>query len=296
MTTHPGPVRVLLVEDSTAQARFLQQVLSGIGEPGWLEVKWVECLDSALEWLARMGADLVLLDLVLPDSAGIDTFTAIQAAQADGPIIVLSGAGDETTALRAVAEGAQDYLAKATMSPEVLSRSIQYAIERYRTLVEFQRLAMLDELTGVNNRRGFLAAAEKQLARARLTSSHVIVMFLDIDSLKVINDTYGHRQGDRALIDLADVMRSTFRGRDVVGRIGGDEFCALIVIEREDPGAADAAVARLGASLDTLISSTCRPFILSYSVGAISRAAYGTTLSDLLATADKAMYERRQTA
>ena len=125
---------VLLVEDSTAQARFIRQTLVDMDASMPTEVHWVDTLGRAVEGLEASTFDLVLLDLVLPDSDGMATFLTVHEAHPKIPIIVLSGAGNETTALEAVASGAQDYLAKRSLSPEMLERSIRYALARSRTL------------------------------------------------------------------------------------------------------------------------------------------------------------------
>src|ERR1700694_442763 len=105
-----APLRILLVEDSTTQARFLEQTLQTMDPPP-LDVAWADTLAGAMD---RLGdpIDLVLLDLVLPDSSGIATFRSIHISRPAVPLIVLSGAGDEALALQAIAEGAQDYLFK----------------------------------------------------------------------------------------------------------------------------------------------------------------------------------------
>jgi len=125
---------VLLVEDSTAQARFIRQTLVDTDSSMPNDVQWVASLGRAMELLEGSAFDLVLLDLVLPDSDGMVTFLTVHEAHPKVPIIVLSGAGNETTALEAVASGAQDYLAKRSLSPEMLERSIRYALARSRTL------------------------------------------------------------------------------------------------------------------------------------------------------------------
>ena len=131
---HPARLSVLLVEDSTAQARFIRQTLVDMDSSMPTDVQWVGTLGLAMELLEGSAFDLVLLDLVLPDSDGMVTFLTVHEAHPKVPIIVLSGAGNETTALGAVASGAQDYLAKRTLSPEMLERSIRYALARSRTL------------------------------------------------------------------------------------------------------------------------------------------------------------------
>src|ERR1700738_933787 len=123
-----APLRILLVEDSTTQARFFAHTRS-IMDPATPEVVWVESLDGALRCPSE-SIDLVLLDLVLPDSSGIETFRAVRDAHQEVPIIVLSGTGNDALAHQAVAEGAQDYLFKSSLSPEALTRSIGYALAR----------------------------------------------------------------------------------------------------------------------------------------------------------------------
>lgn len=286
-------VRVLLVEDSTAQARFIQHTLGNVGHPIRFEVKWVERLDAALQYLGRTPADLVLLDLMLPDSEGIATFSAVQAAHPELAIIVLSGAGDETTALRAVAEGAQDYIAKSIMSPEMLSRSIRYAVERHRTLEDLRRLALVDDLTGGHNRRGFMLLGEELLGAARRGNSSVTAIFVDVDGLKRVNDGHGHQEGDRVLADVARILRTTFRARDVTGRIGGDEFCVLILDDPEDAQPAELAARRLRAAIDEHNREARGPVALSCSIGVVSRRSRDATVLGLLSEADRAMYEQR---
>jgi two-component system cell cycle response regulator len=282
----PAPLRILLVEDSTTQARFFDQALQTM-DPTPSEVAWVDNLAHALERLTDV--DLVLLDLTLPDSAGIETFRAVRAAQPDLPIIVLSGTGDEALAQRAVAEGAQDFLFKGSVSPDVLIRSIRYAMERHRTLEEFRRIAIFDELTGVYNRRGFTVLAEQHLDLGCRTGSTIAVLFVDVDGLKQVNDVFGHADGDLLLSDLADLMKATFRSCDVVGRVGGDEFCAMLVNEDNPQAAAN----RLRQAIDEHNATKLRRFDLSCSIGIVSQQAQSSTLEDLLRRADRAMYDEK---
>jgi two-component system, cell cycle response regulator len=282
------PLRVLLVEDSRTQAHLLKQTLDMDPKP--FDVVRVDCLRAALESLNDSAVDLILLDLVLPDSEGLDTFAAVHTAYPELPIIVLSGSSDETIALRAVADGAQDYLFKATVSPEVLTRSIRYAMERHRTLRQLRNVALFDDLTGVYNRRGFMFLAEQNVAAARASGTPITILYLDVDHLKQINDLHGHLEGDRALTDVADILRGTFRAADLVGRIGGDEFCVLLVDDTEPP----AAVNRLRRAVDALNAPGHREFELCCSIGATSQQPVeGSTLADALRRADRAMYAER---
>lgn len=133
------PVRVLLVEDNPADARFLSIQLSA-SDPHRFKLTHVERLSAALEYLQRTAADVILLDLSLPDAHGLETVRKIQSVAADIPVVVLTGFSDESFALQAVREGAQDYLVKGQLDSDLLARSMRYAIERHR-LLRGQKLA-----------------------------------------------------------------------------------------------------------------------------------------------------------
>jgi signal transduction histidine kinase/HPt (histidine-containing phosphotransfer) domain-containing protein len=125
-------IHLLLIEDSPDDALLIRELLADARQAEF-EVQHVEWLRLALERLVQGGLDAVLLDLQLPDSRGLDTFRAVQKAAPGVPVVVLSGFEDETTALTAVQEGAQDYLVKGHVSTPVLERTLRYAIERSRT-------------------------------------------------------------------------------------------------------------------------------------------------------------------
>ena len=131
------PIKILLIEDSSFDARLLQILLS---EQHSTPFTWI-CVDRLAEGLKRLRAepfDIVLSDLTLPDSHGWDTFQWLRSQAPEVPIIVLSGTDDENLAIRAVREGAQDYLVKGKFDAHILSRSIRYSIERHRAEVALQ--------------------------------------------------------------------------------------------------------------------------------------------------------------
>src|SRR5438105_7842377 len=124
-------VKVLLIEDSPVDSRLLRLLLSE-STTLHFDLTHVERLSEGLKRLSKDPFDVVLSDLTLPDSHGFETFEWLHAHVPDMPIIVLSGSDDETLAIRAVREGAQDYLVKGRADGHVLSRAIYYAIERHR--------------------------------------------------------------------------------------------------------------------------------------------------------------------
>ena len=124
-------VRVLLVEDNPQQARLVQAFLSKFQTPAYALVH-ADRLSAGLERLEESGVDIILLDLTLPDSDGLDTFHTVRAHAEDIPIVILSGIDDEELAVRAVREGAQDYLLKGDLNASALVRALNFAIERHK--------------------------------------------------------------------------------------------------------------------------------------------------------------------
>ncbi len=122
-------VRVLHIEDNPADAAFIQEML-GEAENISFDLEWKDRLSPGLEHLTKMETDVVLLDLNLPDSKGFVTFTRTLAQEPEIPIVILTGIHDEKLALKAVHEGAQDYLIKTHIDGDLLIRTIRYAIER----------------------------------------------------------------------------------------------------------------------------------------------------------------------
>jgi phosphoserine phosphatase RsbU/P len=134
------PIKVLLIEDNPLDVRLIAIMLRDSGG-GLVQLENVERLDAGLARLEKGGIDVVLVDLSLPDSHGLETFERVHAFAAKVPIIVLSGMSDETTAVTAVHEGAQDYLVKGQVSGPLLVRAMRYAIERKRTSEQLARYA-----------------------------------------------------------------------------------------------------------------------------------------------------------
>lgn len=134
-----GPLKVLLVEDNPGDARLVREALAEV-RGARFALTHVDCLAPALKQLAAGDMDVILLDLSLPDASGLETLSKTHAAAPGVPIVVLTGLDDEEVALKAVHEGAQDYLVKGHMEGRLLTRSLGYAIERQRLLTELQAL------------------------------------------------------------------------------------------------------------------------------------------------------------
>jgi diguanylate cyclase (GGDEF)-like protein len=176
---------------------------------------------------------------------------------------------------------------------EVIERlAALYAITVYRARTEakLRELSLEDELTRLYNRRGFLTLAEQQLKIANRTKKEMVLLYADLDELKRINDGQGHGAGDRAIVEVAAVLKEAFRESDIIARIGGDEFAVLAIdIQGMKPAA---MIKRITDNLETWNGRSGRTYILSLSLGtAIYNPAKPCGIQELLASADRRMYE-----
>lgn len=291
------PIHILLIEDNPGDARLIREMLVDACHDNlagyYFDVVWIDRVEAALAYLDAGAVDLILMDLSLPDSQGLDTVLRICEHALACPIVVLTALADESLALKAVGQGAQDYLLKNDADSETLVRAIHYAIERHRLQVELYNMSLTDDLTGLYNRRGFLTLANQQLKLARRRRQSLMVVYADLDDLKLINDSYGHHEGSQALVETADVLRQTFRDSDILARIGGDEFTVLVVDAADD--CCDCIGARLLENLERHNIGKNGRYQISLSVG-FARFDSSSTLSieELIANADAAMYAQKR--
>jgi len=170
---------------------------------------------------------------------------------------------------------------------------VQDITERKRAEAAIQTLSLADELTGLYNRRGFLAFCKQHLKTIRRTNKGIVMVYADLDGLKGINDSFGHKEGDRALMKAAELLKETFRSSDVLGRLGGDEFTILAAVDPD--GGREKLLARLQAKFDNYNALRVSPYELSISVGVAQLdPETSESMEDLLAAADAAMYENKR--
>jgi len=286
------PIKVLLIEDNPGDTCLLREALAD--EKGMsVEMECADQLSAGLRRLADGEIDLLLLDLGLPESQGLDTLDRVQTQAPGVPIIVLTGSNDEALGVQAVQMGAQDYMVKGEVNSRLLVRAMRYANERHRLLVELQAKSLVDELTGLHNRRGFFTFAEPQVKLAHRTGKGFLLLLADVDDLKSINDAFGHREGDQALIETASVLKETVRESDIIARLGGDEF-AVIAIET-GPDSAEIVRDRLSKTLEAHNADGSRRYTLSISLGIASYdPEHPCTIDELLARADARLYEQKR--
>lgn len=164
-----------------------------------------------------------------------------------------------------------------------------YEVENLARRLEEQSL--IDPMTGVANRRGFETLVDQQMKLARREGLCIHALFVDLDGMKTINDTFGHGEGDRALVLVAQVLRTACRDADVVARLGGDEFAVAMT----NDGDAIAVVRRISTAVEELEASHQLPYALSVTIGhATHQPGDVWSLEVLLASADEAMYARKR--
>ena len=256
--------KVLLIEDNPGDARLIREMIAE--DPGALfQLEHAARLAQGLERLAAGDTGLVLLDLSLPDSLGLDTFARVYAHSPAVPIIVLTGNDDHNLALAAVKSGAQDYLVKARLDRELLLRSMHYAIERKRYQIQLEHQANYDALTGLPN-RNLLSDRLRQSVYGQRLRRAVAVVCIDLDRFKFVNDSLGHATGDRLLQTMAERLRAMLRDGDTVARLGGDEF-VLILNDQASEEVIYRAMQRITAELAAPLDIDGKDLVVTCSVG-----------------------------
>jgi diguanylate cyclase (GGDEF)-like protein/PAS domain S-box-containing protein len=173
---------------------------------------------------------------------------------------------------------------------------IQDITERKRFESALQNLSLIDELTGLYNRRGFLAVTAQHLAAIRRNKKVPVILYADLDGLKKINDSLGHHAGDAAIIQTAEILKDTFRTSDIVARLGGDEFVVLAAIDKDE--SAESLIERLQVRFELYNEQSNAPYKLSISVGVVHFDVDEDSIEEVTARADRNMYEdkrRKQT-
>ncbi|MEJ2694588.1 MAG: diguanylate cyclase, partial [Candidatus Thiodiazotropha sp.] len=167
------------------------------------------------------------------------------------------------------------------------------AIEHHQTLAELERQAHIDSLTGLANRGRFMALAEAEQARAARYGKPFAVLLLDVDHFKSINDLYGHKAGDAVLRELGAILRKTLREVDIIGRIGGEEFAALL--PETDAAQAPEVAERLRRAIadSEMPAGDGEPLHITVSIGVVVSTEHASYIDKLLSQADIALYQAK---
>ncbi len=286
------PIDILLVNDDPYDIRFIKESLSDEDQTRF-GFKCVGKLTDTIACLEEKEYDIIMLDLSLPDSQGFDTFSSVRMHSPKVPIVLLTGINDEELAVRALQNGAQDYLIKGQINGGELSRSIRFAIERHNANQKEHHMAYYDGLTNLPNRQLFHDRLNQALSHAQRYDQKVALMFIDLDDFKKVNDTMGHDMGDLLLQSVARRLEYCLRKSDTVARLGGDEFtCILPNIEKAED--VKIVAQKIVRALTTPFQLNGQEIQISGSVGA-SLFPDDTEDSELLIkNADMAMFQAKK--
>ncbi|MEP0428132.1 GGDEF domain-containing protein [Rhodopirellula bahusiensis] len=219
-------LRLLLVEDNDLDAKFITRVFqrSAVIQS---QIERASSLSEALEMIVGSEFDVVLLDLGLPDSDGLQSIRIIREQVTSIPIVVQTGDDRVETGFAAIEAGAQDFLSKHDLKDHLLTRLTIHAILRQRQMLELQEASLLDSMTGIANRRRCDVEFRRRLELLTQSGTPFCVAIVDIDSFKSINDSGGHDLGDYVICKVGQELRDTCRSGDLVARIGGEEFAII---------------------------------------------------------------------
>jgi len=294
-------IKILLIENDPDNIYVLQDVLKCKYANIEYKIECVERLSIGKESLyGQDDFDVILLDLQLPDSQGIETLTELQKIAQDTPIIVFTDQDDEAFAVKTVQMGAQDYIVKGRSNRSILVRAIRYAIERHQmikkleqTQEELEQLARYDSLTGLSNRKFFYEQLDKLIERVRRENRIMAVMFLDLDNFKPVNDVHGHSTGDLLLKSVAKRITSCLRKNDIAARLGGDEF----IIAYETAGTEEniaITARRIVETISDIYTINGLKLTISTSIGISVYPKDGDDMDILIRNADAAMYSSKE--
>jgi diguanylate cyclase (GGDEF)-like protein len=279
--------RVLVVDDEEPIRKLLANMLSLKGHQCVTANNGIEALDKII------GAkfDALITDIVMPEMDGIALTKKVSNHYQNFPVMVMTGYAEEYSAETAIASGAREFIRKPFSVSEFLIRFDQMMRDQKRE-ESLLALSLTDELTDLYNRRRFFVLTEQYLKVAIRTKKRLLLLYIDMDDLKWINDHCGHNEGDKALIALASILKKTFRESDIIARIGGDEFVVLL----ESPDEKDEMlITRLYENISDYNAEVFQDYKLSVSVGAAHfDPEYPISIDELLSKADALMYAQKR--
>jgi diguanylate cyclase (GGDEF)-like protein len=290
----PATITVLAVEDDEDDADLLAFALAQAQDRAY-DLWRLRSLSAFLEQAPLIRPDIVLLDLHLPDSSGVETVDHVLSVLPGVPVVVLTGSEGNEIGLKAIEAGAQDFVPKPEILSRLLIRAIDFAIQRRERTLASEQQSLLDSITGLANRRAFTRQLDAAIARAERDGRSFALAFIDLDGFKAINDNYGHAAGDEVLAAIGARCRQCARANDQLCRLGGDEFVVLLdgVADLDQAvRAAQRYTSTIEAPIDLRSSPSPRVGV-GASFGLALWSVDGRSAADLLTAADARMYSNK---
>lgn len=283
-------IRILYFESGNDQTALIKELIKEIKDVH-CEITHVLQYDNTLLEFDNERYDVVILDLALPGEDGLDIITRLCERIPEIPVVVMTSVDDDAVAIKALQRGAEEYLVKSKLNSQALSRILTYAIMRHKGRVALQSLSLVDGLTKLYNRKGFMLYAKQQLSIAIRTKRGMILFSVHIEGLDDIIEKSGHQYGNMVIIETANILKDVLRESDVVARYGRDEFMA-IAIELFDANN-EIIISRLQEKLKERNKQENQQYKLSLCVG---KAYYDTeelcTIEELVTRAKESMIEQ----
>ncbi len=287
---------ILIVDDNVTNCEVLQRRLSMQG----LSCRTAYDGNTAISEVFKKTPDLILLDVILPDINGLEllkTFRKEHNAESL-PVIMVSAFNDVDSISKCIQLGAQDYLPKPINGTILLAKVVaalerKFWREREKELVDKLHIqATTDQLTGIYNRRVIFEALDEAMENSKQSKDRqfATIMF-DIDFFKQVNDNYGHAGGDAVLISFAQLLQSEISSPNIVGRIGGEEFLAILYLSPEE---AKEFCAKLIKKINNNIVNFEGTDIKVSSSGGVAFSTETETSADLTNKADERLYDAKK--
>ena len=290
-------LRVLIIDDAESDATLVVRALAAAGYD--VREEWVCTPESLAAALDRDVWDLAIADYSLRRLSGIAALRLVRQRSADIPFIFVSGTPGEDAAVDAMKAGAHDYMRKGALKRLIpaVRQELRGAGSRREQRRAAQRVAYLayhDALTDLPNRTLLHDRLAQAIRAAHREDGRVALLVLDLDGFKEINDTYGHRAGDRVLQQLAQRMRLMLRDVDTVARLGGDEFA--IVLPSTDQEGATQTAGKVLQEIALPCAVDHRQLSVRGSIGVACCPQHAKSADLLLQRADIAMYQAKSDA
>jgi diguanylate cyclase (GGDEF)-like protein len=279
------PYRILLLDDQALVGNFYKTLL----EDEHVEVLAISRAESIMTELESFHPDVFLLDMHMPNISGLEVARLLrQQAKYDYvPIIFLTSDDDIKTKLEVLECGADDVIPKDT-PPNLIVQQVDSRIQRGQ---EIRYLASRDSLTGVLNHGQIMEAAANAFRLASRQEQPTVIVMIDLDHFKGVNDKYGHVGGDKVLISLGQLLLQSVRDTDYVGRYGGEEF--MVVFSNATPNVIESKMNDiLTAFLHINYTFDKQSFNCSFSAG-LATSTHHEKLSELISSADAALYKAK---